>query len=104
MKNLLIIAALAALAALAWFGYGKYKAISTQPVIDFTASAAESPAQAAPAVVSSQFSCDGRTHCSQMRSRAEATYFIQHCPGTRWTATMTACHANSSGASDGRGA
>lgn len=29
------------------------------------------------------FRCDGRTHCTQMRSCAEATYFIQHCPNTK---------------------
>lgn len=27
------------------------------------------------------FRCDGRTRCTQMRSCAEATYFLQHCPG-----------------------
>lgn len=27
------------------------------------------------------FRCDGRTHCSQMTSCAEATYFLAHCPG-----------------------
>lgn len=27
--------------------------------------------------------CDGRTHCNQMTSCAEATWFINHCPGTR---------------------
>ena len=26
--------------------------------------------------------CDGRTHCSQMRSCEEAKYFLQHCPNT----------------------
>ncbi|WP_334179117.1 excalibur calcium-binding domain-containing protein [Pseudoxanthomonas sp.] len=31
----------------------------------------------------SSYRCDGRTHCSQMRSCAEATYFIQHCPNTK---------------------
>jgi len=31
----------------------------------------------------SPFSCDGRQHCSQMTSRAEAKYFIQHCPNTK---------------------
>ncbi len=31
----------------------------------------------------SQFSCDGRQHCSQMTSRAEAVYFINHCPSTK---------------------
>lgn len=30
-----------------------------------------------------QFSCDGRQHCSQMSSRAEAVYFINHCPNTK---------------------
>ena len=29
------------------------------------------------------FACDGRQHCSQMTSCAEATYFIQHCPNTK---------------------
>ena len=28
------------------------------------------------------YSCDGRTRCTQMRSCAEATYFLQNCPGT----------------------
>jgi len=31
----------------------------------------------------SKFSCDGRQHCSQMTSRAEAVYFIKHCPNTK---------------------
>lgn len=29
------------------------------------------------------FSCDGRQHCSQMTSRAEAEYFTKHCPDTK---------------------
>lgn len=29
------------------------------------------------------FACDGRQHCSQMTSCAEATYFLQHCPNTK---------------------
>ncbi|NNC99167.1 MAG: excalibur calcium-binding domain-containing protein [Gammaproteobacteria bacterium] len=31
----------------------------------------------------SQFICDGRQYCSQMRSRAEAEYFNFHCPDTK---------------------
>lgn len=31
----------------------------------------------------SPFSCDGRTMCSQMNSRAEAEFFIQNCPNTQ---------------------
>jgi Excalibur calcium-binding domain len=29
------------------------------------------------------YKCDGRTYCSQMTSCAEATYFLQNCPGTK---------------------
>jgi hypothetical protein len=29
------------------------------------------------------FQCDGRTHCSQMTSCAEATFFIRNCPNTK---------------------
>jgi hypothetical protein len=35
------------------------------------------PAAAAP------YRCDGRIYCSQMRSCAEATYFLKHCPGVK---------------------
>lgn len=44
--------------------------------------------QAAPAVrqpsapTPARFRCDGRRHCSQMTSCAEATYFLRHCPNT----------------------
>ncbi|MCP5272663.1 MAG: thermonuclease family protein [Burkholderiaceae bacterium] len=38
---------------------------------------------AATVVASSGFRCDGRTHCSQMRSCAEAEYFLAHCPGVK---------------------
>jgi cold shock CspA family protein len=30
-----------------------------------------------------RFQCDGRTHCSEMTSCAEAKYFLAHCPGTQ---------------------
>lgn len=29
------------------------------------------------------FRCDGRQHCSQMTSRAEAEFFIRNCPDTK---------------------
>ncbi|TXI47792.1 MAG: excalibur calcium-binding domain-containing protein [Lysobacter sp.] len=46
---------------------------------------------AAPAPAASSFSdaavggfrCDGRTHCSQMTSCAEARYFLANCPGAQ---------------------
>jgi len=53
------------------------------------AAAADAPAARAPAPSvqplpgASPWRCDGRTHCSQMRSCAEATFFLQHCPGVQ---------------------
>ncbi len=32
---------------------------------------------------SSVYECDGRQHCSQMTSCAEATYFLNNCPNTK---------------------
>lgn len=29
------------------------------------------------------FTCDGRTHCSQMRSCSEAKFFLKNCPGVK---------------------
>jgi hypothetical protein len=76
VKNLLI---LALLAGLAWFGYDKYKTqLASQPE-QLHARADVAPGNSG----ISQFKCDGRTHCSQMTSCAEATYFIQHCPNTK---------------------
>lgn len=34
-------------------------------------------------ISSANFSCDGRTHCSQMRSCEEAKYFLKNCPGVK---------------------
>ncbi len=39
-----------------------------------------SPASAA---IRPGFGCDGRTHCSQMTSCAEARFFLTHCPGVQ---------------------
>ena len=46
---------------------------------------AAAPANSVPTLprAAEEFSCDGRTHCSQMRSCEEATWFINHCPGTK---------------------
>ncbi|MFZ9311000.1 MAG: cold shock domain-containing protein [Arenimonas sp.] len=41
-------------------------------------SALSKHSEAAPA-----FACDGRIHCSEMRSEEEAIFFIQNCPNTK---------------------
>lgn len=38
---------------------------------------------ARPAIPQPQRSCDGRTHCSQMTSCAEAKFFLASCPGVQ---------------------
>src|SRR5690606_35109554 len=53
---------------------------SSQPVT------VTSPALSAPKRVQTEnhnFKCDGRQHCSEMRSRAEAEFFIRNCPNTK---------------------
>lgn len=52
----------------------------------------EKPVEGALAVMPSQYSdkagnynfkCDGRTHCSQMTSCEEATFFLSNCPNVK---------------------
>jgi hypothetical protein len=73
MKNLLLVAGLV---VAGWYGYSQYQHRLQIPV----ELAAPAELKASP---SSQFKCDGRTYCSQMTSCAEATYFLQNCPGTK---------------------
>ena len=46
----------------------------------FTPTASNAPTAS---TSSSSFSCDGRKHCSQMKSCAEAKYFLANCPGVK---------------------
>jgi hypothetical protein len=76
MRKLIIIAALA---GLAWYGY------KSRPGAAETQVAAQ-PEPIAPLLEQPRrpnFTCDGRVHCSQMTSCAEATFFIENCPGTK---------------------
>ena len=58
--------------ALAFYGYGKYTRRATPPMV--------SAAQSGDQEVSESFRCDGRTHCSEMKSCAEAKFFLGNCP------------------------
>jgi endonuclease YncB( thermonuclease family) len=64
-------------------GSGAAAAPAGSPATDATA--AQAPAAVAPALTTAAaaFRCDGRTHCSQMKSCAEATFFLNNCPGTK---------------------
>ncbi len=74
-------------AALGWYGYTKYQGrIKAEHLVETEAKPGELPAATPPNFVysnASAFKCDGRTHCSQMTSCAEATYFLKSCPGTK---------------------
>lgn len=41
------------------------------------------PIQTQPLSARKEFKCDGREHCSQMRSYEEAAFFNQYCPNTK---------------------
>lgn len=88
LSGLKTVVALLLVAAVGWQGYshsqkvvlknrasqatGSREPAAMQPLFD-------QPVQRA----TSSFSCDGRLHCSQMTSCAEATYFLKNCPGVK---------------------
>lgn len=66
---------LAIVVALAFYGYSHYSGRAAPQAVVAASSNNQS--------VSSPFRCDGRTHCSQMTSCAEATYFLRNCPNVQ---------------------
>src|SRR6218665_3160313 len=74
MKEVLV---LSLLAAIAWFSYDTYKFL-TAPDMTSTDHSSASPTLAPATVIQAaeNFHCDGRTHCSQTRSCAEAKHFL----------------------------
>jgi cold shock CspA family protein len=63
------------LAGLAFYGYTQYSNWA-RPM---SAVAAQTPEPAS----ATAFRCDGRTHCSQMTSCAEAKFFLRNCPDVK---------------------
>ncbi len=70
--------------ALAFYGYNQY-VVHRAANVEIPASSSESliTAPSNEQLTSTSFRCDGRTHCSQMKSCAEATYFLQNCPNVK---------------------
>jgi cold shock CspA family protein len=78
LRNLIAIALLLILGVL---GYRKFQDFRATDAA--AASAPPATAIAKPSAPAAQsYRCDGRTHCSQMRSCADATQVLKHCPGT----------------------
>lgn len=61
------------------FGYQKLATSGTVPQPQAIMSLFESSSSAS----ASNFSCSGKTHCSQMTSCEEATFYQRNCPGTK---------------------
>ncbi len=80
------IVSVAMLAALAWGGWHVWAAYGPAAQARKAAATTQTmpPAAGSPAQpVAAVFRCDGRQHCSQMTSCAEATYFLRNCPGVK---------------------
>ncbi len=78
MKRLIMTIVIAAVAWNGYFRRAEHTAIIQSPASD--AINETKPFAGTPAI---RFTCDGRTHCSEMTSCAEATFFVKHCPGTK---------------------
>lgn len=68
------------------FGYRKfleYRAVAVDTLHGRNTESIFSPVNVPAATPSPGDRCDGREHCSQMHSCAEATWFIRNCPNTR---------------------
>lgn len=75
------------LVALGVYGYGQYsKRVGAYPSADTGQPLAQPLGQEAVQLVqpaAASFRCDGRQHCSQMTSCAEATFFLKNCPSVK---------------------
>jgi len=73
------------IAAAAWGGYRHFNQPDVAmdvPIARISADRSRSPERVLPKPTDT-YSCDGRQHCSQMRSCDEATFFIRNCPDTK---------------------
>ncbi|WP_275672789.1 excalibur calcium-binding domain-containing protein [Marinomonas algicola] len=65
----------------AWDYYSK--SLNTAQVTDYSPSLVTNHNTYVLSKQQPNFTCDGRQHCSQMNSRAEAVFFINNCPDTK---------------------
>jgi hypothetical protein len=64
------------------YGFGEYsrRPVSLPAATGRIESVTQLPVKSEFQGASSGYQCDGRTHCSQMTSCAEAKYFLRNCP------------------------
>ena len=75
-----VVAALFAVTSVAAIGAFAYMELAPRLAAD--SAIGETALGSGSRAVDSRFSCDGRTHCSQMTSCAEARFFLENCPDT----------------------
>jgi hypothetical protein len=84
MRNII---AVLLLCAIAWKGYEKYSstvnAEQQRPLVSMELPVEGGAAQEIKLASGHSFVCDGRTYCSEMKSCAEAKYFLKHCPNVK---------------------
>ena len=80
MRNIII---LVIVGLLGWQGYQHYRTRSAPAAALLESNTSPSPTPATLPAQSAVFKCDGRTHCSQMTSCEEATFFLRSCPGVK---------------------
>jgi len=78
-SSLVVLIGLLLVLAAGAYSYNRFQQRDSTP----QQSLAAQPERASPAAAVSRFNCDGRTHCSQMTSCAEAKFFLKNCPGTK---------------------
>ncbi len=72
------------IAAAAWAGWRHF--FAPDPTLSEPLAPIAAPTPGANRVLphpAQSFQCDGRQHCSQMRSCEEAKFFIRKCPNTK---------------------
>ena len=84
MKKLIL---LILIATAGWQGFNKWSQKQADPQNVASTEIQELSGNDSPAFkpepVARTFTCDGRQHCSQMSSKEEAEYFLQHCPDVK---------------------
>lgn len=75
-NRLAAVLGLLLIGAIAYAGYSRFGDLPA--MADTVEAAPRRPAARADSAP--RYACDGRTHCSQMRSCDEARYFLRHCP------------------------
>ena len=82
MKKIIIILIIL---GLGFYGNQKYRSHKQKPLSDISETTTDYVDNSELDIPSNstKFKCDGRTHCSQMTSCEEATFFLNNCPGTK---------------------